>query len=114
MTYIVAVLLLILFMLCRTISNTITYCYQHVAYQKALKDKGIVQSMSRKGNCFDNAIMENFFGIMKTELLYQKEFDSINQFKCELKKYIHYNNERIKLRLKGKPPVQYRTLATIF
>ena len=43
--------------------------YQHLSYQKALKDKGIVQSMSRKGNCLDNAMMENFFGLMKSELL---------------------------------------------
>ena len=85
--------------------------YQHQRYQKALKDKNIVQSMSRKGNCLDNAMMENFFGIMKSELLYLQEFKDMEHFKQELRKYIHYyNNERIKLRLKGKSPVQYRTL----
>ena len=85
--------------------------YQHHRYQKALKDKDIIQSMSRKGNCLDNAMMENFFGLMKSELLYLQEWDSVEQFKKELIKYIHYyNNDRIKLRLNGKSPVQYRAL----
>lgn len=62
--------------------------------------------MSRKGNCLDNSIMENFFGTMKTELLYINQFESMEKFKEELVKYIkYYNNERIKLRLKGKSPV---------
>lgn len=85
--------------------------YQHRRYQKALKDKKIVQSMSRKGNCLDNAMMENFFGLMKNELLYLRDWDSVEQFKKELIKYIHYyNNDRIKLRLNGKSPVKYRAL----
>ena len=85
--------------------------YQHLRYQKALKDKHIVQSMSRKGNCLDNAMMENFFGLMKSELLYLQEWDSVEQFSKELVKYIrYYNNDRIKLRLKGMSPVQYRAL----
>ena len=85
--------------------------YQHNRYQKALEDRHITQSMSRKGNCLDNAMMENFFGLMKNELLYLREWDSIDQFKKALRKYIrYYNNDRIKLRLKGKSPVQYRAL----
>ena len=85
--------------------------YQHAQYQLTLKRNGIIQSMSRKGNCLDNAMMENFFGIMKSELLYLQKFKDMEHFKRELKKYIHYyNNDRIKLRLKGKSPVQYRTL----
>ena len=85
--------------------------YQHMQYQMALKRYGIIHSMSRKGNCLDNAMMENFFGIMKSELQYLQEFKDMDHFKQELKKYIHYyNNDRIKLRLKGKRPVQYRTL----
>ena len=85
--------------------------YQHQRYQKALKDRNIVQSMSRKGNCLDNAMMENFFGLMKSELLYLQEWDSVEQFAMELRKYIrYYNNDRIKLRLNGKSPVQYRAL----
>ena len=67
--------------------------------------------MSRKGNCLDNAMMENFFGLMKNELLYLQEWDSINRFKKALRTYIrYYNNDRIKLRLKGMSPVQYRAL----
>ncbi len=84
--------------------------YQHKHYQKLLKDKGIIQSMSRKGNCLDNAMMENFFGIMKSELLYLFKWDSMEQFKVALREYInYYNNKRIKLRLNGMSPVQYRT-----
>ena len=85
--------------------------YQHLSYQNLLKDKGIIQSMSRKGNCLDNAMMENFFGLMKNELLYLHDWNSVDEFKHALMDYIHYyNNDRIKLRLKGKSPVQYRTL----
>jgi transposase InsO family protein len=81
-------------------------------YQQTLKKYGITQSMSRKGNCLDNAVMENFFGIMKTELLYLQEFSNMEVFKRELQKYInYYNNDRIKLKLNGKSPVQYRTLS---
>ncbi len=87
--------------------------YQHRQYQKTLKQNGIIQSMSRKGNCLDNAVMENFFGIMKSELLYLEKFKSIWEFKVALREYIeYYNNERIKLKLKAKSPVQYRTLYT--
>ena len=85
--------------------------YQHKRYQKALEDRNITQSMSRKGNCLDNAMMENFFGLMKNELLYLQDWNSVEQFKDALRKYIqYYNNDRIKLRLKGKSPVQYRAL----
>ena len=84
--------------------------YQMEKYQKRLSEKGIIQSMSRKGNCLDNACAENFFGLLKTEFFYDRKFESITQFKTELIDYInYYNNERIKLRLKGKSPIQYRT-----
>ena len=46
--------------------------YQLKRYQNHLKEKGIIQSMSRKGNCYDNAVIENFFGLLKSELLYLK------------------------------------------
>ena len=83
--------------------------YQHKQYQKRLKEKGIRQSMSRKGNCLDNAVIENFFGLLKSELLYLREFSSIEEFREELEKYIdYYNNKRIKSKLKGLSPVQYR------
>ena len=68
--------------------------------------------MSRKGNCLDDAMMENFFGIMKSELLYAKKFYSPEEFVKALEEYIvYYNNKRIKSRLKGKSLVQYRTLS---
>lgn len=83
--------------------------YQHAAYQKILKNKGVIQSMSRKGNCLDNAVMENFFGLLKSELLYLQKFTSIENFENELKNYIHYyNNFRIKEKLKGLSPVMFR------
>ena len=65
--------------------------------------------MSRKGNCLDNAVIENFFGLLKTELFYLQKFDTINQFIEELEAYMYYyNNKRIKKKLKGLSPVQYR------
>jgi len=71
--------------------------YQHKQYQRMLRRKGIRQSMSRKGNCLDNAVMENFFGLLKSELLYLQEFRSLDHFKQELVDYLdYYNNRRIK------------------
>ena len=84
--------------------------YQMRQYQQLLKEKGIKQSMSRKGNCLDNAIIENFFGILKSEMFYLKKFNSINQLKQEIKEYIlYYNNHRIKSNLNKMSPIQYRT-----
>lgn len=83
--------------------------YQLKRYQNHLKEQGVIQSMSRKGNCYDNAVIENFFGLLKSELLYLKEFESMEHFKIELENYIHYyNHKRIKGKLKGMSPVQYR------
>lgn len=83
--------------------------YQMKQYQILLKEKGLVQSMSRKGNCLDNAVIENFFGILKSELFYIMKFKDIHHLKLEIKEYIkYYNNERIKLNLKGMSPIQYR------
>ena len=67
--------------------------------------------MSRKGNCLDNAMIENFFGIMKSELLYAEKFDSSEAFITALDEYIdYYNNRRIKSRLNGMSPVKYREI----
>jgi len=86
--------------------------YQHKRYQKKLTDYGIVQSMSRKGNCLDNAVMENFFGLLKSELLYLQDFESMEHFKRELMEYLdYYNNRRIKAKLKGLPPAIHRQQA---
>ena len=86
--------------------------YQHYGYRQRLAEHNVIQSMSRKGNCLDNAMAENFFGIMKSELLYAEKFKSSEDFIKALDEYIdYYNNKRIKSRLKGKSPVQYRTLS---
>ena len=86
--------------------------YQHKQYQRMLAKKGVQQSMSRKGNCLDNAVMENFFGLLKSELLYLQEFESMEHFKLELIEYLdYYNNRRIKAKLKGLPPAIHRQQA---
>ena len=83
--------------------------YQHAEYQRLLAEHNITQSMSRKGNCMDNGIMENFFGRLKVEMYYGEKFESPRGFIEKLEEYIHYyNNERISLKLKGMSPVQYR------
>ena len=83
--------------------------YQMYDYQQRLKKKGIRQSMSRKGNCLDNAVMENFFGLLKSELLYLQDFESVEHFKKELIEYLTwYNEKRIKVKLKGLTPLQFR------
>ncbi|HEK2791961.1 TPA: IS3 family transposase [Proteus mirabilis] len=84
--------------------------YQMSCYHNSLKKQGIIQSMSRKGNCLDNAVIENFFGILKTECFYTKQFRNLDELEEELHEYIkYYNTERIKIKLKGLSPVQYRT-----
>lgn len=88
--------------------------YQHKQYQAMLREKGVRQSMSRKGNCLDNAVMENFFGLLKSELLYLQEFSSMDHFKLELIEYLdYYNNSRIKAKLKGLPPAIHRLQALL-
>ena len=83
--------------------------YQMKQYQQLLKEKGITQSMSRRGNCLDNAVIENFFGILKSELFYLNKYISIAQLKKDIQEYIkYYNNERIKLNLNGMSPIEYR------
>lgn len=80
-------------------------------YHQALKDKGIKQSMSRKGNCLDNSPMENFFGKMKNEMFYGYEytFQTLEDLKIAMEEYIeYYNTQRITTKLKGLTPVQYR------
>lgn len=84
--------------------------YRMTAYRDELKERGMVQSMSRKGNCYDNAVMENFFGLLKTEFFYMNKFTSIDELETGIAEYIHYyNHDRIKLKLGGLSPVQFRT-----
>ena len=83
--------------------------YRMKDYREILQGNKIIQSMSRKGNCFDNAVMENFFGHLKSELFYLKKFESMEHFISELREYIdNWNNRRIKVKLNGLSPVQYR------
>jgi putative transposase len=86
--------------------------YQMAGYRKKLVDHGLTQSMSRKGNCLDNAAMESFFGTLKSEFFYLNKFANLDELQAGLRRYIHYyNHQRIKLKLKGLSPVQYRTQA---
>ena len=83
--------------------------YQMKEYRKDLKDKGIIQSMSRKGNCIDNFIIETFFGRMKNEMFYgyESQYKTFEQFYKAVEEYIHYyNNERIQSKTKWMPPVK--------
>ena len=85
--------------------------YQMEAYHKLLKDKGIIQSMSRKGNCMDNGIMECFFGKLKNEMFYghEYEFKTIDELIQAIDEYIdYYNNKRIRVKNKGLSPIVYR------
>ncbi len=85
--------------------------YQHKFYTNKLKEKNIIQSMSRKGNSLDNGLMESFFGILKSEMFYGQEnkYRSIEDLKNAIDKYIdYYNNKRIKVKLKGLTPSAYR------
>lgn len=84
--------------------------YQQPRYQHALKQRGIKQSMSRKGNCLDNAAMESFFGTLKSEFFYLKRFENLEELNVGLDEYIsYYNHDRIKSKLGGLSPVEYRT-----
>lgn len=89
--------------------------YQHAYYQRRLKEKGIIQSMSRKGNCFDNCIIESFFGTLKNEMFYghENEFKTFDQFKKAISEYIdYYNNKRIKSKTKWMSPHKFRETST--
>ena len=88
--------------------------YQMFEYHSMLRERGIIQSMSRKGNCYDNSIMENFFGKMKNEMFYghEYEFNTLNELKDAMEKYIYYyNNDRIQQKLKGRTPSEVRNSA---
>ena len=88
--------------------------YQMEQYHKRLEEKGIIQSMSRKGNCLDNCVMENFFGKIKNEMFYghEYEFETLESLMKAIEEYIdYYNKERIQVRLKGLTPCQARNQA---
>ncbi len=86
--------------------------YRHRAYQKKLADKGLIQSMSRKGNCLDNAVAENFFALLKTEMYHGQYFEDADELIAHIDEYIeYYNTKRIKVKLKGLTLVEYRNQA---
>lgn len=92
-----------------TIHSDQGWHYQNQQYVRQLKQASIYQSMSRKGNCLDNALMENFFGLMKQEMYYRRCFSSFEELQQAVTKYIYYyNHHRIKAKLTGMSPVQYR------
>ena len=93
----------------RTFHSDQGWAYQMKAYSQRLKNERIFQSMSRKGNCHDNSVMENFFGILKQEMYYGSKYYSYEELKVAIEKYIkYYNEKRIKEKLKWMSPVQYR------
>lgn len=84
--------------------------YQMKEFQELLKEHNITQSMSRKGNCLDNSVMENFFGRLKTEMFFGETFSSVEEFQRKLEEYIcYFNHSRVSLKLGGMSPVEYRT-----
>jgi len=86
--------------------------YQHRSWRKILDDVGATQSMSRKGNCHDNAVIENFFGHLKAEMFHQARFANVTDLTRALEEYIQWwNTDRIQERLEGMSPVRYRTHA---
>ena len=93
----------------RTFHSDQGWAYQMKAYAKTLKDNKIFQSMSRKGNCHDNSVMENFFGILKQEIYYGQTYYSFEELKSAIERYIiYYNNKRTKQKLGYLSPVEYR------
>lgn len=90
--------------------------YQMRQFSNILEEHGMIQSMSRKGNSLDNGLMENFFGLLKTEIFYgfEDQFKTTDELIQAIEGYIYYyNNDRIKSRLKGLTPMEYRNQALI-
>lgn len=97
---------------CPLVHSDQGFQYRHWSWRQLLADAGAVQSMSRKANCYDNAVMENFFGHLKSEMFHHNRFDTVEDFTTALDTYIDwYNTERISTKLKGLSPVQYRDQA---
>ncbi len=95
----------------RTFHSEQGWAYQMKAYSCRLKGERIFQSMSRKGNCHDNSVMENFFGLLKQEIYYGVVYYSYEELKSEIERYVkYYNEQRIKEKLGWMSPVQYRLI----
>jgi putative transposase len=92
-----------------TIHSDQGWHYQHAKWVRTLQKHRIFQSMSRKGNCLDNSPMENFFGLLKQEMYHGVKYETYEQLKAAIEDYMkYYNNKRIKQKLAGMSPVQYR------
>ncbi len=86
--------------------------YQHSSWHRLIEHAGAVRSMSRKDNCFDNAVMENFFGYLKAEMYHGEHFVSVDEFSRAIDRYINWcNNDRVHERIKGLMPMQCRSRA---
>ncbi|MGW0041429.1 IS3 family transposase [Rhodococcus sp. NPDC003348] len=95
-----------------TVHSDQGFQYQHLSWRSLLADAGATQSMSRKGNCYDNAVIENFFGHLKEELFHHVRYLTVDALTAALHEYIHwYNTDRISTKLEGLSPVQYRAQA---
>ena len=93
----------------RTFHSDQGWAYQMKAYTNRLKEERIFQSMSRKGNCLDNSVMENFFGLLKQEIYYGRVYHSYEELKVAIEEYIvYYNERRIKKSLGWMSPAEYR------
>lgn len=83
--------------------------YQMEKYRHHLDAHAVTQSMSRKGNCLDNAVIESFFGTLKSEYFHVNQFSSLEELEAGLRGYIrYYNPDRIRLNINGMSPVEYR------
>ena len=87
--------------------------YQMPDYRKMLSDQDVVQSMSRKGNCLDNASMESFFAVLKTECFHKQKFADMDALKKTINEFIrYYNTQRISNVLGGLTPLEYKVKHT--
>ena len=93
----------------RTYHSDQGWAYQMPNYVYTLKEHRVFQSMSRKGNCHDNSVMENFFGLLKQEIYYGRVFNSYQELSQAITGWIsYYNTKRIKKKLNWMTPVQFR------
>jgi putative transposase len=84
--------------------------YRMPVYREALRQRAVIPSMSRRGNCLDNAVMESFFGTLKSEFYNLSRFRDLAELQIGIRRYIqYYNHERIRLKLGGLSPVEYRS-----
>ena len=83
--------------------------YTSVAYQRQLVQTGLVASMSRKGNCYDNAVVESFFSTLKNELVHERDYHTREEAQAEVFEFIEvfYNRQRLHQTLGYVSPVQF-------